>query len=54
MLSLAFVLIMHLFVVLHEEPALTATFGASYEHYKSTVHRWLIRRPSSNALRGGG
>lgn len=46
MLAFAFLLTMHLFVVVHEEPTLTDKFGASYQQYRSSVHRWLIRRPS--------
>jgi protein-S-isoprenylcysteine O-methyltransferase Ste14 len=46
-LALAFLLIMHLFVILYEEPALAGKFGASYQQYRSSVHRWLIRKPSS-------
>lgn len=53
-LALVFVLIMHLVVVLYEEPALAARFGASYEHYRSSVHRWLIRKPKSHSSRGPG
>lgn len=48
LLALGFLALMHLFVVLYEEPALTATFGASYERYRSSVHRWLIRRPKKS------
>lgn len=54
MLALAFLLIMHLFVVVYEEPALDGKFGVSYQRYSSSVHRWLIRRPKSNAIRGAG
>jgi protein-S-isoprenylcysteine O-methyltransferase Ste14 len=36
----AFVLVMHLFVVLYEEPTLRATFGASYLGYCERVRRW--------------
>ncbi len=54
MLALAFLLIMHLFVVLYEEPALSRRFGDSYQQYRSSVHRWLIRKPNSNASRGVG
>lgn len=46
LLALAFLLIMHLFVVVHEEPTLTRKFGASYERYRASVSRWLIRVPS--------
>ncbi len=48
LLAFAFLAIMHLFVVLHEEPALAERFGDSYVRYKSSVHRWLVRRPSSS------
>jgi protein-S-isoprenylcysteine O-methyltransferase Ste14 len=46
LLTLLFLAIMHLFVVLHEEQALAMRFGDSYLRYKSSVHRWLVRRPS--------
>lgn len=45
LLAIAFLLTMHLFVVLHEESALADAFGASYETYKSRVDRWRIRIP---------
>ena len=45
LLALAFLAIMHLFVVFHEEPALTREFGESYRQYKASVHRWLISLP---------
>src|SRR5262245_59534974 len=35
-----FVLLMHLFVVLYEEPALAATFGPEYQEYCRRVSRW--------------
>jgi protein-S-isoprenylcysteine O-methyltransferase Ste14 len=44
-LAFAFLLVMHLFAVLHEEPTLAAKFGASYEQYRSSVSRWIIRKP---------
>ena len=31
-----------LFVILYEEPSLTATFDATYERYLSTVPRWIL------------
>lgn len=43
-LGLAFLLVMHVFVVLYEEPALARRFGATYDSYRSSVHRWRIRR----------
>lgn len=36
-------LIFHLFVIGYEEPALKSTFGESYEKYRASVPRWLIR-----------
>ena len=41
----------HLFVVLYEEPTLTARFGASYEDYRRRVPRWLphLRRSGRSA-----
>jgi protein-S-isoprenylcysteine O-methyltransferase Ste14 len=50
-LAFAFLLTMHLFVIVHEEPALAERFGTSYRQYRSTVHRWLIRNPRANELR---
>lgn len=42
----AFVTVVHLFVVLYEEPALTRRFGACYEDYRQAVPRWgIARRP---------
>ena len=40
----AFALIMHLFVVVYEEPTLRATFGAPYVQYCERVRRWWPRR----------
>jgi len=48
LLAFAFLLVMHLFVVVYEEPALTGKFGDSYRQYRSAVHRWLIRKPKSD------
>lgn len=45
LLAAAFLAIMHLFVVIHEEPTLGRAFGESYQQYRSTVHRWLISCP---------
>ena len=39
-----FVLVMHLFVVLYEEPTLRASFGAAYVTYTERVRRWWPRR----------
>ena len=49
LLALGFLLLMHLFVVLHEEEALAGRFGDNYLRYKATVHRWLIKRPHPGA-----
>lgn len=38
-------LLIHLFVVLVEEPGLARRFGAEYEAYRSSVNRWVPRRP---------
>jgi protein-S-isoprenylcysteine O-methyltransferase Ste14 len=47
MLLLAFLLfaLVHLFVVLYEEPTLTRRFGSSYQEYFRTVRRWIPRWP---------
>lgn len=47
LLALGFLVLMHLFVVLYEEPALTRRFGESYTRYRATVNRWLVRRPQT-------
>jgi protein-S-isoprenylcysteine O-methyltransferase Ste14 len=43
-----FILITHLFVVVHEEPALRTTFGSSYLRYGERVGRWWPRRAERN------
>lgn len=50
LLALGFLVLMHLFVVLYEEPTLADKFGASYQQYRASVHRWLIRKPRSGAI----
>ncbi len=42
--TLPWLLFAHLFVILYEEPHLRATFGAPYEAYCRSVHRWLPGR----------
>jgi len=37
--------VVHLFVLLHEEPTLRRRFGESYEYYLRTVPRWWPRKP---------
>jgi protein-S-isoprenylcysteine O-methyltransferase Ste14 len=39
----AFMVVMHLFVVLYEEPTLRHGFGDAYEDYRRTVRRWWPR-----------
>ena len=39
-----FFLVVNLFVILYEEPALRARFGESYEQYRRAVGRWIPRR----------
>ena len=34
-------LLAHLLLVLYEEPHLSTTFGAPYDEYRRSVHRWL-------------
>lgn len=51
-LAVLFLLLVHLLVLLYEEPILDNRFGDSYRDYKSSVHRWLPRPPRSSAARG--
>ena len=44
-----YVLVMHLFVVLYEEPTLRSTFGAPYVGYCERVGRWWPRRRRTTA-----
>jgi len=39
-----FALVMHLFVVVYEEPTLRTTFGGDYVRYCERVRRWWPRR----------
>ena len=43
LLAASMLLVIHLFVVLIEEPGLERRFGDSYREYKRTVNRWLPR-----------
>ncbi|MEE9207502.1 MAG: isoprenylcysteine carboxylmethyltransferase family protein [Gemmatimonadota bacterium] len=36
-----------LFVILVEEPGLSARFGSEYEDYRASVSRWIPRKPPS-------
>ena len=44
-LAVLFLLLVHLLVLLYEEPALASRFGDPYLRYKSAVYRWLPRSP---------
>lgn len=39
-------IVVNLFVILYEEPALRRRFGESYERYRRAVGRWLPRCPA--------
>jgi len=39
--AFAWLLLVHLFVIFYEEPALTEKFGATYDKYRATVPRWI-------------
>lgn len=47
----AFFVLVHLVVVLYEEPALRRRFGASYEQYRRSVGRWWPGRAYDGADR---
>ena len=49
-LALVFLVIMHLVVVLYEEPGLARRFGASYERYRQRVARWKPRIPAESEV----
>jgi protein-S-isoprenylcysteine O-methyltransferase Ste14 len=42
-LAVVFLLLMHVLVVVHEEPSLATRFGDTYLAYKAQVHRWRPR-----------
>ncbi len=43
--TVLFFVVIHLFVVLYEEPTLRRQFGSEYEDYTRRVRRWWPRRP---------
>jgi len=43
--AMAWILVVHLFVVAFEEPGLRRSFGATYQAYCQKVHRWIPRPP---------
>jgi protein-S-isoprenylcysteine O-methyltransferase Ste14 len=44
-----FLVVMYLFVVVYEQPALRSTFGESYARYCHSVRGWLPGRPSASS-----
>ena len=54
LLAFASLFVMHLFVIVYEEPTLSDRFGASYREYRTAVPRWLIRIPKADGLRRDG
>lgn len=42
--AVVFLVVVHLFVVFHEEPTLKRSFGADYTAYCRTVRRWWPKR----------
>ncbi|HZF10760.1 MAG TPA: methyltransferase [Thermoanaerobaculia bacterium] len=51
-LTLGFLLLMHGFATLYEEPTLRARFGDSYAQYTRTVRRWIPGIPRGGKKRG--
>ena len=47
--TLVWFIVVHLFVVLYEEPSLRRRFGDSYERYRRSVHRWVPTRPAGGS-----
>jgi protein-S-isoprenylcysteine O-methyltransferase Ste14 len=43
LLAFGALLLAHTFVLIYEEPTLTAKFGESYLQYKASVRRWIPR-----------
>lgn len=39
--TLGWLAVVHVNVILYEEPSLRRKFGASYDHYRSAVRRWM-------------
>jgi protein-S-isoprenylcysteine O-methyltransferase Ste14 len=52
LMSLAALLLAHLFVILYEEPHLRDKFGATYLDYCNSVPRWIPRLPRAKQNRG--
>jgi protein-S-isoprenylcysteine O-methyltransferase Ste14 len=49
-LAVVFLLLMHVLVIVHEEPSLTTRFGDTYLDYKARVNRWRPRLPRLHAI----
>lgn len=47
--TLGWLAVVHLFVVLYEEPTLRHKFGASYDRYRAAVRRWIPGRRYGDA-----
>jgi protein-S-isoprenylcysteine O-methyltransferase Ste14 len=47
-LAVVFLLLMHVLVLVHEEPSLAARFGDAYLSYKAQVNRWWPRLPAAS------
>jgi protein-S-isoprenylcysteine O-methyltransferase Ste14 len=43
--TVAWLIVIHLFVLFIEEPGLQRRFGGTYDEYRSRVPRWLPSRP---------
>ena len=52
LMSLAALLLAHLFVILYEEPHLRDKFGVTYFDYCNSVSRWIPRLPRAKQNRG--
>ena len=44
----------YFFILFYEEPSLADKFGASYEHYRKAVRRWIPRRKPYQPLNHSG
>jgi protein-S-isoprenylcysteine O-methyltransferase Ste14 len=51
LLAGGFLLVIHAFVLIHEEPALERRFGDSYRQYRASVHRWRVSNPKQHRPR---
>jgi protein-S-isoprenylcysteine O-methyltransferase Ste14 len=49
-LALLLFALVHLFVLLYEEPTLVRKFGRSYQEYRRAVRRWIPRWPAGTKI----